>query len=83
MNNSRQTPNRFSAELAILTMYGTVNRYQKSGSGPPLVLLHTIRTQLEYFRALVPLLAEKFTVYAVDMPGHGFSSVAIKHADVR
>jgi pimeloyl-ACP methyl ester carboxylesterase len=50
-------------------------RYQKSGNGPPLILLHTIRTQLEYFRALAPLLAEKFTVYAVDMPGHGFSSV--------
>ena len=50
-------------------------RYQKSGDGPPLVLLHTIRTQLEYFRSLAPLLAEKFTVYAVDMPGHGFSSV--------
>lgn len=50
-------------------------RYQKSGDGPPLVLLHTIRTQIEYFRSLAPLLAEKFTVYAVDMPGHGFSSV--------
>jgi len=75
MNNSRQTPNRVSTELAFLTMSGTVNRYQKSGSGPPLVLLHTIRTQLEYFRALVPLLAENFTVYAVDLPGHGFSSV--------
>lgn len=24
-------------------------RYLKAGSGPPLVLLHTIRTQLEYF----------------------------------
>ncbi len=44
-------------------------RYQKSGSGPPLVLLHTIRTQIEYFRALAPLLAERFTVYAVDLPG--------------
>ena len=25
-------------------------RYVKLGNGPPLVLLHTIRTQLEYFR---------------------------------
>jgi len=24
-------------------------RYLKAGNGPPLVLLHTIRTQLEYF----------------------------------
>jgi pimeloyl-ACP methyl ester carboxylesterase len=50
-------------------------RYEKSGKGPPLVLLHTIRTQLEYFRALAPLLAEKFTVYALDLPGHGHSPI--------
>jgi pimeloyl-ACP methyl ester carboxylesterase len=50
-------------------------RYQKSGSGPPLVLLHTIRTQIEYFRALAPLLARTFTVYAVDLPGHGHSPI--------
>jgi pimeloyl-ACP methyl ester carboxylesterase len=50
-------------------------RYEKSGKGPPLVLLHTIRTQLEYFRALAPLLAERFTVYALDLPGHGHSPI--------
>src|SRR5687768_11095004 len=50
-------------------------RYAKSGHGPPVVLLHTIRTQLEYFRSLAPLLAEKFTVYAVDLPGHGRSPI--------
>jgi pimeloyl-ACP methyl ester carboxylesterase len=50
-------------------------RYVKLGEGPPLVLLHTIRTQLEYFRDLAPLLAAKFTVYAVDLPGHGHSPI--------
>ena len=50
-------------------------RYEKSGNGPPLLLLHTIRTQLEYFRALAPLLESKFTVYAVDLPGHGHSPI--------
>jgi len=64
------------ANPAFLKLSDTVTlRYQKSGDGPPLVLLHTIRTQLEYFRSLAPLLADNFTVYAVDMPGHGFSSV--------
>jgi pimeloyl-ACP methyl ester carboxylesterase len=37
--------------------------------------MHTIRTQLEYFRDLVPLLAARYTVYAVDMPGHGHSPI--------
>ena len=50
-------------------------RFQKIGSGPPLLLLHTIRTQLEYFRSLAPLLATSHTVYAVDLPGHGHSPV--------
>ena len=50
-------------------------RYVKTGEGPPLLLLHTIRTQLEYFRELTPLLTRKFTVYAIDLPGHGFSPI--------
>lgn len=50
-------------------------RYVKLGEGPPLVLLHTIRTQLEYFRDLVPILARKYMVYAVDLPGHGHSPI--------
>lgn len=61
-------------EPALLKLTDKLSlRYEKSGSGPPLLLLHTIRTQLEYFRALVPLLEGQFTVYAVDLPGHGFS----------
>ena len=36
-------------------------RFQKTGEGPPLVLMHTIRTQLEYFRALLPALARSYT----------------------
>jgi pimeloyl-ACP methyl ester carboxylesterase len=50
-------------------------RYEKTGDGPPLVLVHTIRTQLEYFRSLAPLLAKSYTVYAIDLPGHGHSPI--------
>jgi pimeloyl-ACP methyl ester carboxylesterase len=50
-------------------------RYQQTGSGPPLLLIHTIRTQLEYFRSLAPLLAGSHTVYAIDLPGHGHSPI--------
>ena len=50
-------------------------RFQKIGSGPPLLLIHTIRTQLEYFRSLAPLLATSYTVYAIDLPGHGHSPI--------
>jgi pimeloyl-ACP methyl ester carboxylesterase len=37
--------------------------------------LHTLRTQLDIFEKLVPLLDKSFTVYALDYPGHGFSDI--------
>jgi pimeloyl-ACP methyl ester carboxylesterase len=46
-----------------------------TGSGPNLVLLHTLRTQLDIFQKLIPLLAQRFTVYALDFPGHGWSDI--------
>ena len=50
-------------------------RYIKTGSGPTLVLLHTLRTQLDIFEKVVPTLAKSFTIYALDYPGHGFSDI--------
>jgi len=54
---------------------GITIRYIKTGKGPTLVLLHTLRTQLDIFEKLVPLLSKSFTVYALDYPGHGFSDI--------
>ena len=53
-------------------------RYLKTGSGEPLILMHTIRTQLEYFYQVIPTLAKRYTVYAIDLPGHGQSSIDTK-----
>ncbi len=50
-------------------------RYLKTGAGSPLILMHTIRTQLDYFAAVIPTLAKNHTVYAIDLPGHGYSSI--------
>lgn len=55
--------------------------YQRLGDGPPLVLLHTLRTQAEYFDAVAPQLAERYTVYALDLPGHGRSSLTAAEYD--
>ncbi|OBH07510.1 alpha/beta hydrolase [Mycobacterium sp. E2699] len=54
---------------------GSRLRYFTAGTGPPLVLLHTVRTQLDYFQRVVPALWDDFTVYAVDLPGMGWSDV--------
>jgi pimeloyl-ACP methyl ester carboxylesterase len=50
-------------------------RYIKAGGGPNLVLIHTVRTQLDLFQFVVPLLAKHFTVYALDLPGFGWSDI--------
>lgn len=50
-------------------------RYLKAGRGAPLVLLHTVRTQAEHFRHLIPLVADRYAVYSLDLPGMGFSEI--------
>jgi pimeloyl-ACP methyl ester carboxylesterase len=54
---------------------GSRLRYFTAGSGPALVLVHTIRTQLDYFQRVIPLLWDSFTVYALDLPGMGWSDI--------
>jgi pimeloyl-ACP methyl ester carboxylesterase len=50
-------------------------RYVDIGKGNVLLLLHTIRTQLDYIEKLVPLLADRYRVIALDLPGSGHSSI--------
>jgi pimeloyl-ACP methyl ester carboxylesterase len=50
-------------------------RYVTGGTGAPLVMLHTVRTQAEHFRHLIPLVQERYTVYALDLPGMGYSQI--------
>ena len=47
---------------------------QSMGSGPVAVLLHGTGASTHSWRAFMPLLAQRFQVIAVDLPGHGFSS---------
>jgi pimeloyl-ACP methyl ester carboxylesterase len=60
---------------------GNKLRYIKTGKGPALVLLHTLRTQLDLFEKVVPELAKHFTVYALDFPGHGYSDIPTARYD--
>jgi len=50
-------------------------RYLTGGTGAPLVLVHTVRTQAEHFRHLIPLVQNRYTVYALDLPGMGYSDI--------
>jgi pimeloyl-ACP methyl ester carboxylesterase len=54
---------------------GSRLRYYTAGSGPALVLMHTVRGQLDYFQRVIPLLWDHYTVYALDLPGMGWSDI--------
>ena len=47
---------------------------ESTGDGPPLVLLHGWAMHSGLWGALVPRLAKRFRVHAVDLPGHGHSA---------
>jgi pimeloyl-ACP methyl ester carboxylesterase len=53
---------------------GVELRYLRQGPGRPVVLLHTLRTQLDYFSRLLDRLdTEMLDLIAIDLPGHGHS----------
>src|SRR3990170_2243350 len=74
---------RWAPQIPIETVEvgGNKLRYIKSGKGPALVLLHTLRTQLDLFEKVVPELSKRFTVYALDYPGHGYSDIPTARYD--
>ena len=49
---------------------------QRMGSGPALLLVHGTGASTHSWRGLMPLLAARWSVIAVDLPGHGFSQIA-------
>ncbi len=52
--------------------------YLTAGKGPAVLLLHGFAETSQMWRPLIPLLAEKFTVIAPDLPGIGDSSIPQK-----
>lgn len=48
--------------------------HQITGSGPTIVLIHGVCHRVHAWDAVVPLLADRFRVVVVDLPGHGRSA---------
>ena len=53
--------------------------YEKSGTGRPLILIHGNGQTHKIFDKAIPLLAERFTVYAIDSRGHGQSESVVEY----
>lgn len=62
-----------SVEECFAMVDGYRMRYLRCGSGPALVLVHGLLGYSFSWRYALPVLAERATVYAVDMVGVGFS----------
>ena len=79
LRRAPQPPEKLAWAPGVPIKYADIGgmrvRYIKAGIGPNLVLLHTLRTQLDLFEKVVLDLAKQFTVYALDYPGHGYSDI--------
>ena len=60
-------------EVEYVTVHGKRRAFVKTGSGPALLLLHGLACDRTTWDRVIPLLAEKYTVIAPDLLGHGLS----------
>jgi pimeloyl-ACP methyl ester carboxylesterase len=65
-------PPDFTSGTASVT--GTTLHYVRGGHGPAVILLHGFPEDWVEYRAIMPRLAKRFTVVAVDLPGIGGSA---------
>lgn len=65
---------RSDLELQHVDLHGHDVRYRRAGSGPVIVLIHGMAGSSETWRLVMPVLAERFTVVAPDLVGHGQSA---------
>jgi pimeloyl-ACP methyl ester carboxylesterase len=56
--------------------------YLTAGHGPAVILLHGFAQTSRMWRPIIPLLAEKFTVIAPDLPGIGDSAIPANGIDM-
>ncbi|MDQ3586952.1 MAG: alpha/beta fold hydrolase [Actinomycetota bacterium] len=56
-----------------IELHGQPLTYYRAGEGPPIVLVHGMTSSARTWREVMPGLAEKHTVIAPDLPGHGRS----------
>jgi pimeloyl-ACP methyl ester carboxylesterase len=57
-----------------MTLHGHRVSYRRGGSGPVLLLLHGITNSSQTWEGVAPRLAERFTLIAPDLLGHGESA---------
>jgi pimeloyl-ACP methyl ester carboxylesterase len=64
-------------------LQGVTLHYLTAGQGPAVLLLHGYTQTSRMWKPIIPLLAEKFTVIAPDLPGIGDSSIPVDGLDMK
>ena len=76
-----------AAPLSIASRVADVDgvkiHYLTAGRGPTVILLHGYTQTSRMWKPIIPLLAEKFTVVAPDLPGIGDSSIPTDRLDMK
>ncbi len=67
----------------IAVVQGLRLHYLTAGHGPAVILLHGYTQTSRMWRPIIPLLAEKFTVIAPDLPGIGDSEIPAGGLDMK
>lgn len=72
--------------MALFKLGAAEVEYHQRGSGPDLLLIHSLLTELTVFDRVLPRLAEKHRVMRINLPGFGASSPVVlnsvaDHAD--
>ncbi len=67
----------------VISKDGTTIGFWKSGSGPPLLLVHGTTADHRRWSAIAPRFEEHFTVYAIDRRGRGGSSDSPQYDIIR
>ncbi len=62
---------------------GVQFHYMTAGKGPAVVLIHGYAETSQMWKPIIPLLAERFTVIAPDLPGIGDSSIPADGMDMK
>jgi pimeloyl-ACP methyl ester carboxylesterase len=74
-----EPPSGFSS--AVAEVNGTNLHYVRGGRGPAVILIHGFPEDWVEYQTIMPRLAERFTVVAVDVPGIGRSAPAAGGSD--
>src|SRR5579862_7785818 len=84
---AESTAKSTSGQSAILSRDAEVEgiklHYLTAGKGPAVILIHGYTQTSRMWRPIIPLLAEKFTVIAPDLPGIGDSEIPKDGLDMK